>query len=525
MTSAATDTDQDFYNILGVSRTASQEEVKLAYHRLARKHHPDRGGNEEYFRAINEAYATIGDATKRNKYDNPAKSGKSTGAPPYVEPLAPVLRLNLKIVDFDTVVLGANTPERIVLIYNDGGDASCQLVPESGSFWKIAGETSEDAEAWAQLIVNLVTSEDLDPGRYEQNIKVLLENDIGIAADRLTVRVNLVAAATKTSREVPPPTVPPTVPPKVPPKVPYAPRSTARTGPGPSYAAPRRRRNRIRLGAVIGVAVIAIMAWNNLSNRGNDQTGTSSNAVAPVAEATVDPVPTPDAPITVEAPIAPAQPVIQPAPTIKQLTANAQAEINKEIAGLSLNCIFIPYCPVFPVGFTSYIPVFVSGIDDNMLRTLEEWGYRDRWTDNHGRSLSSFNGTGSSQAQLITSPNTAGDFTAGLTYNDSSGTGVPDFKRTGDGANSTNVEWTGGRPWIIYWTLFNRSGKAVRKLQYVAQTFQFDVNVNCDTNPIPKSRECIVRGLDKLDSMAAIRTIKRPALKPYIPVPIATPSG
>lgn len=61
---------EDYYNILGVNRTATQEEVKRAYRRLAHKHHPDRpGGNAEKFKQINAAYEILSDREKRQQYD------------------------------------------------------------------------------------------------------------------------------------------------------------------------------------------------------------------------------------------------------------------------------------------------------------------------------------------------------------------------------------------------------------------------------------------------------------------------
>jgi DnaJ-class molecular chaperone len=61
----------DYYSILGVPKNASQDQIKKAYKKQSMKHHPDRGGNEEEFKKVNEAYQTLGDAQKRAAYDNP----------------------------------------------------------------------------------------------------------------------------------------------------------------------------------------------------------------------------------------------------------------------------------------------------------------------------------------------------------------------------------------------------------------------------------------------------------------------
>ena len=64
---------RDYYEILGVARTAKEEEIKKAYRKLARKYHPDLNPNskqsEEKFKEIQEAYEVLGDADKRKKYD------------------------------------------------------------------------------------------------------------------------------------------------------------------------------------------------------------------------------------------------------------------------------------------------------------------------------------------------------------------------------------------------------------------------------------------------------------------------
>jgi len=60
---------KDYYKILGVSRDASKDEIKRAFFRLAQKYHPDKGGDSEKFKEINEAYQVLGDQEKRTQYD------------------------------------------------------------------------------------------------------------------------------------------------------------------------------------------------------------------------------------------------------------------------------------------------------------------------------------------------------------------------------------------------------------------------------------------------------------------------
>jgi len=59
------------YDILGVPKGASEEEIKKAYRRLAAKHHPDRGGDTAKFQEIQGAYETLTDPVKRQQHDNP----------------------------------------------------------------------------------------------------------------------------------------------------------------------------------------------------------------------------------------------------------------------------------------------------------------------------------------------------------------------------------------------------------------------------------------------------------------------
>lgn len=62
----------DHYITLGVSKTASPEEIKKAYRKLASQHHPDKGGDTVMFQKIEEAYRTLSDPNLKAQYDNPA---------------------------------------------------------------------------------------------------------------------------------------------------------------------------------------------------------------------------------------------------------------------------------------------------------------------------------------------------------------------------------------------------------------------------------------------------------------------
>ena len=59
----------DYYDILGVDKTASDSELKKAYKKQSMQHHPDRGGDEAKFKEVNEAYSALKDPEKRQMYD------------------------------------------------------------------------------------------------------------------------------------------------------------------------------------------------------------------------------------------------------------------------------------------------------------------------------------------------------------------------------------------------------------------------------------------------------------------------
>ncbi len=71
---------RDYYDVLGVNKSASADEIKKAFRKHAIEHHPDRGGDEAKFKEVNEAYEVLKDSGKRQRYDQFGHAGVGSSA-------------------------------------------------------------------------------------------------------------------------------------------------------------------------------------------------------------------------------------------------------------------------------------------------------------------------------------------------------------------------------------------------------------------------------------------------------------
>lgn len=72
---------KNYYDILGVDKKATKDDIKKAFRKLAQQHHPDKGGDENTFKEITEAYSVLSDDKKRREYDNYGQTFGAGGGP------------------------------------------------------------------------------------------------------------------------------------------------------------------------------------------------------------------------------------------------------------------------------------------------------------------------------------------------------------------------------------------------------------------------------------------------------------
>lgn len=73
----------EYYKVLGCEKTATGKQIRKCYRKLALKHSPDRGGDPEIFKKVNEAYEVLSDEKKRKLYDSYGKKGVEAGGDPH----------------------------------------------------------------------------------------------------------------------------------------------------------------------------------------------------------------------------------------------------------------------------------------------------------------------------------------------------------------------------------------------------------------------------------------------------------
>ena len=75
------DSNKDYYGVLGVDKDATARDIDRQYRRQAAKHHPDRGGNEEQMKSLNEAYGVLKNSVSRRAYDDSRTTGAGSRRP------------------------------------------------------------------------------------------------------------------------------------------------------------------------------------------------------------------------------------------------------------------------------------------------------------------------------------------------------------------------------------------------------------------------------------------------------------
>lgn len=71
------DYNKNYYQILGVDKNSSEADIKKTFRNLSKTHHPDKGGDDNIFKQINEAHSILSDSQKRNQYDSSSPHGKN----------------------------------------------------------------------------------------------------------------------------------------------------------------------------------------------------------------------------------------------------------------------------------------------------------------------------------------------------------------------------------------------------------------------------------------------------------------
>lgn len=175
----------DHYQTLGVNRDAEQKEIKTAFRKLAMKHHPDKGGDENEFKKIQAAYDTLSDPDKRAEYDNPNPFegfGQGFGSSPFADIFGDIFgqrrpQRQVKnpdgIVDVGVTLLQIYTGSTIVV--NTGYGSFNVTVPQGtadGTRMRLAGKgpVRDERLPAGDLIVRLHTEYPDNWGRDREHL-------------------------------------------------------------------------------------------------------------------------------------------------------------------------------------------------------------------------------------------------------------------------------------------------------------------------------------------------------------------
>lgn len=97
----------NFYSVLGVSENATQDDIKKSFRKLAKENHPDKGGDENKFKQINEAYETLSDEGKRSQYDNSRNNlfgNMGGGFNPFGNPFEDLFKAQRRNTGYDKII-------------------------------------------------------------------------------------------------------------------------------------------------------------------------------------------------------------------------------------------------------------------------------------------------------------------------------------------------------------------------------------------------------------------------------------
>lgn len=135
---------KDYYEILGVSRTASPAEIKQAFRKLAHQHHPDKGGGDEQkFKEINAAYQVLSNPEKRQQYDQFGAAFESGRGQP-----------GFDFNDFASAFGGGRGGQNFSFDFGDVGDLFGDLFGGGRSRQRAGGRTRVGADIEASLTIS-----------------------------------------------------------------------------------------------------------------------------------------------------------------------------------------------------------------------------------------------------------------------------------------------------------------------------------------------------------------------------------